>query len=617
MNLRGRMLIPLLLLSAAAAQPQQKWVEVHSPNFAVSTDAGEKRGREIALRFEQMRRLFLALIPREKIRDSEPLYVIAFKSNQELKDVAPLWKGKPIELDGIYLKGQDGSFIALDASSTAGWRPVFHEYAHFLLNTNLPPTPLWFDEGFADYYSTIRADKVNYYLGEAPPYYGELLNGGMMPVERLFAVVHESKEYNENSDRRSLFYAQSWLMVHYLLDTNKIQEATDYFVKSMYGGLSIAQAIESAFKMTPSEMNAELRRYLTENKVQVRQMPVPEGGMQSATYVYRKLKDYEAQALIANLQLHTEDRLEPALKTFQMLAEQYPDLTAAHRGLAFAYLRKGDLKQAEKAFRRAADLDSDDPHVYYFIAHAIYRNMGERIDPEDLVQMNELLEKAIKLEPSFADAYNLKAFALSNASNVTEAIHQMKIAVSLEPRNEQFQLNLVNQYMLARRWEEATVLLDRLKISHDPGVAKAAVETAAKLQEWKANPLSQLAGLTPDSYTAPQWRRKATSKDNELEHLEAAQTGVEAEPEPEPAKGPVRFARGVLVSAECPANGAATLNLTVGAKRIKLHAADAKSILVIGADGFQCGWKNKRVAINYRERTATDGDLISVEITRP
>src|SRR5262245_18747966 len=180
-----------LLLLVASASAQQKWVEIHSPNFIVSTDAGEKRGREIALRFEQMRKMFLALIPREKVRETQPLYIVAFRDRAELKNVAPLWKGKPVELDGIYLKGQDVNYIALDASSAAGWRLVFHEYAHYLLNTNLPPTPLWFDEGFADYYSTIRADKVNYYLGEVPPYYGEQLRSGMMPVERLFSVVHE------------------------------------------------------------------------------------------------------------------------------------------------------------------------------------------------------------------------------------------------------------------------------------------------------------------------------------------------------------------------------------------------------------------------------------------
>jgi hypothetical protein len=43
-----------------AGDPQ--WVEVHSPHFSVITDTGEKRGREVALKFEQMRAVFGALL---------------------------------------------------------------------------------------------------------------------------------------------------------------------------------------------------------------------------------------------------------------------------------------------------------------------------------------------------------------------------------------------------------------------------------------------------------------------------------------------------------------------------------------------------------------------------
>ena len=49
---------PLTILALAffceplgfAGEPQ--WLEVRSPNFSVVTDAGEKRGREVAMRFE-------------------------------------------------------------------------------------------------------------------------------------------------------------------------------------------------------------------------------------------------------------------------------------------------------------------------------------------------------------------------------------------------------------------------------------------------------------------------------------------------------------------------------------------------------------------------------------
>jgi len=606
--------VAFLLGMAPSHAADQKWVEVRSPNFAVATDAGERRGREIALRFEQMRRLFLQLIPRDKLRDTEALRIVAFKGHDELTQVTPMWRGKPVEMDGVYLKGPDGAFIAIDAGSLAGWRPVFHEYAHFLVDRNFPPTPLWFDEGFADYYSTIRSDKSSYYIGEVPEGYGELLQAGLMPLEKLLAVVHESHEYNENSDRRALFYAQSWLFVHFIIDNNRIADATDYFVKSMYRGMTITQAIESAFKMKPAELDAELHDYLKEKRVKIRTVPLPEK-TEAVTYVARKLKDYEALAVVAELQLHTPERWEAAMKTFESLTSQYSFFAAGHSGLGYAYDRKGDLAAAEKSFRRAAELDSTDAYVYYFIAYAVSQRLGNRVDPEDLVEMNELLDKAIKLQPTFAEAYNLKAFALSSATNVTEAVDQMKIAVSLEPRNERFQMNLVRQYMAARRFAEASALLERLKKSADPAMVSAANEAAEQLQKWKENPLNQLAGMSSDAYIAPQWRRKPGAKDPELEELEAAQTGKD--PEPDMASGPVKFLKGVLVSTTCAQDGSAILNLTVGAKRLKLHTRNSRKVLIMGANEFQCDWRNKRVSVNYRQRGPGEGELVSLEVAQP
>jgi hypothetical protein len=46
--------------SAFAGEPQ--WMELGSPHFSVVSDGGEKRGREVAVRFEQMRSIFGALM---------------------------------------------------------------------------------------------------------------------------------------------------------------------------------------------------------------------------------------------------------------------------------------------------------------------------------------------------------------------------------------------------------------------------------------------------------------------------------------------------------------------------------------------------------------------------
>jgi hypothetical protein len=103
------------------------WVEVRSPNFSVVTDAGEKRGREVAMRFEQMRSAFGTLMTKANVNLPVPLQIVAFRNTKEMRLVAPLFHGKPTELAGLFQGGADRSFIMLDMSVENPWAVVFHE----------------------------------------------------------------------------------------------------------------------------------------------------------------------------------------------------------------------------------------------------------------------------------------------------------------------------------------------------------------------------------------------------------------------------------------------------------------------------------------------------------
>ena len=48
------------------------------------------------------------------------------------------------------------------------WRAVAHDFAHLMLNYNYPPTQGWFDEGFAEYFSSIRLDNKQVDMGSDP-----------------------------------------------------------------------------------------------------------------------------------------------------------------------------------------------------------------------------------------------------------------------------------------------------------------------------------------------------------------------------------------------------------------------------------------------------------------
>jgi len=128
------LVVPILIVSALGSEPA--WVEIRSPHFSVITDAGEKRGRDAAFHFEQMRAVFGALLIKAKVTLPTPLQIVAFRNTKELRQFAPLYNGKPTQVAGLFEGNTDRSFILLDMSVEDPWTVVFHEYAHQLLNGN-------------------------------------------------------------------------------------------------------------------------------------------------------------------------------------------------------------------------------------------------------------------------------------------------------------------------------------------------------------------------------------------------------------------------------------------------------------------------------------------------
>ena len=125
------LLASIALIAIPCHAKDDEWVEVRSPHFSVVSDAGDRRAREVALRFEQMYYVFGTLFSKKIVNLPVPLQIIAFRNTRELRDFVPLWHGKPIQVAGLYQGGEDRNFILLDLSVEDPYRVVFHEYGHY------------------------------------------------------------------------------------------------------------------------------------------------------------------------------------------------------------------------------------------------------------------------------------------------------------------------------------------------------------------------------------------------------------------------------------------------------------------------------------------------------
>src|SRR6202051_5242679 len=105
------LVVPNLLapnLAFAKTKDEPKWIEVHTAHFSVITDAGDKRGREVALRMEQMRNVFGQLLLKDKLKMPVPVTVIALKSDKQYGMVAPANQSMA---GGVFVRGAGWGFI--------------------------------------------------------------------------------------------------------------------------------------------------------------------------------------------------------------------------------------------------------------------------------------------------------------------------------------------------------------------------------------------------------------------------------------------------------------------------------------------------------------------------
>jgi Flp pilus assembly protein TadD len=591
------------VVPASAAEPQ--WLEIQSPHFSVITDAGEKRGREVAMRFEQMRAVFGALMVKANVNIPIPLQIVAFRNTKELRQIAPLWHGKPIQLAGLFQSGEDRSFIMLDMSVENPWTVVFHEYAHQLMNGILTAqVDPWFEEGFAEYFSSIEVDSKEARVGKVPNYEYEVLQqDGMMKIADLFKVRQNSSTYNETGDHRTVFYAESGLLVHYLYDNNLIPKLSPYFTLKMDQGKPVEDAIQQSFGMSAAQFDKVLRNYASSRQYKYYPIPTPPNII-AKDYAMKPLSALDGSAVIADIHLHSPDYREKAISEFQEILKTQPGNAAACRGLGYAYLQKQDFGQAGVYFQRAAQVDSKDPRVHYYAALLMSRE-GSFSDPARLSEMTMEIETAIALDPGFADAYTLLAFAQMRGGDVAGGLTSMKKAVSLSPRNENYRFNLAQMYLSNQQPEQAIAILQMLQKSGNQEVAQRASVSLAQAQE--------VQSAMQAAHQGPVVERRSVGEapigSVRIEKA-SADEGVKVIPNETAAK----FLKGTVLSVDCSSMPSATLTVVSGTKTWKMRVSDSKHVLVMGADELSCSWNRQKVALNYRETGDAAGSVISIEV---
>ena len=630
----------MLCLPSHAAD--EKWIRVSSAHFTLVTDAGQKKAHETIARLEQMRAIFAQLLMRDKLQMSTPLDILAIQNPATYAKLTPFVNGRPISAPGFFLAGEDRDYIVLNTAVQDSWRAIEHPLAHYFLNYNYPPTQPWFDEGVAEYFSSLYFTRANTELGSDPelqwpgqPDHSPDPNGGLKslteildtPVWLEFGDLLQMKNRVVNGKEgthHTLFYAQSWILVHYLLNQGKLPEVGQYFGLVENQHVPVAQAVQQAFGMSLDQLDSTVKQYfhslkalqssVAESKRSLAPLtpePVVESPLpfrvEEVSDTTNDIPAREANALIAEMQLRVPEHREEAVQVLQQLADDPKMETAvAHRGLAWAYIQKGGTKQAFDELRSAIQLSPGDPWSQFEVALTAYHSAQKGKYIQGLANTMESLHFVIDRFREFAEAYNILGWAELQGGGAKSSVAAMKIAVQLSPRDEGYQLRLARALLAAKKFDDATATLQRLEQSDDPQVAAAAKKDLHDL------PFLKKYGVTPEEQEA---RNKQETEEAKVpdEANDPDQQKRDA-PEPEPDKRPVKFLKGTLLSVDCSKPPTATLRVTDGRVVRRLQAPDYKSLPIIGGKEFSCNWKDIPVNVNYKPGGKADGDLVSIEL---
>jgi tetratricopeptide (TPR) repeat protein len=634
--------LPALLfcLSSTAANPPSPWLEIHSTHFTVITDAGVNKGREVALRFEQMRASFANVLTRDRLNQSIPLTILAFDNDRSYYQLAPLHNGQPIDVPGFLLTGEDQDFIALNLSEQDAWRAVSRDFALMLLTYNYPPAEGWFDEGLTEYFSSIRLDNKQGEIGGDPggkqKPFSELLKAQeWIPLPELFSMKHAAVPGSQDP-QDTLYPAESWIVMHYLLHEKKLPETGAYFGLVLNQHLPVEDAIKQAYGMTSAQMEQAVKDYFRAGP-QAEHFAAPVG-MEDSAITSKPMLESDARALYAGVQVRIPERRELGLKALNDLgstlteadkkkeqaqthkrmgedADQLPSNAQgnqiAHRMLAWDEIQHGEFERAFNELNDAAELNPHDEWVRYYLSVAKFRMaQAKKTEMMGLSNMMIDLKNVLEWNSEMASAYDLLGVARNAGGTTTAALEAQRAAIRLSPRNESYVYHLAQTYVTSKKWEAADALLERLKASGDPQIAAEArdLQTQAGTQRKYG-----IAGNTPPS---AQPKFEAQKSPFDVLDQDAAKRAAAENPKPGTIadKRVTRFVKGRLVAVDCSQAPSAVLTVRSDAGTLKLHAADYKSLLLIGADDFSCGWRDRQVVANYKASSGNDGDLVSLEM---
>lgn len=345
MPVLGRAVLGLVLSLAVVGGARAEWRRAESAHFVVYSDGGESGLRDFTAKLEDFDALLRLFHGRASDQDdaARKLDVYLVRSVDQLQRAFPgvesaagVYSASAADIFAVAIRKNEG--LADDA--------VLHEYVHHFMLQHYPGAyPAWLVEGYAEYFMTADIQDKKIMVG-APngARVFNLLNGAWVSPEDLLT----KRPRMLSAKQAALYYAQAWLLTHYMLSDSDRKKRLGAFVAATARGEDPLKAWPVATGIAVDDLDQVMRVYLRSaipNKTLVRDKP-------PAFPMVLSILPPSAGDLLLESQLAKREPPkaigERLLKTVRADAAKYPGDRLATLTLARVELGHGDRAAAEK-----------------------------------------------------------------------------------------------------------------------------------------------------------------------------------------------------------------------------------------------------------------------------
>ena len=465
---------------------QRPWYEARTRHFTAYSCGPTQEVAELEARLEQLHDAVPIQAGGHPVA-SPPVVVIVFPDRESMQPFLPLYQGQPANLAAFFKPGSDENLIVvhLSADGAGELASIFHEYSHFLLRQNERIWPAWLKEGMAEIYSTFEVTSANTArIGKPMEAHLRLLASvPLMPLSQLLAVTRDSPEYNER-DRQGIFYAESWLLTHFLIfgenGTYKARLAT--LTALLRQGQPPVAAFTNAFRTPLATIEAQLRGYLEYGPQASLAFPVNNVLRAARALTSRRLAPVEVRFRLGD-ELLRIGRLEAAETQFEEARGMSPDSPEPYEGLGLLAAKQGRPEEAVRCLEEAFQRNSKSYLAHYLYARERLRlEAGEahsytRLEAALARTLQHHLDQSVALMPDFGPARYLLGFLdLVQGEDLPAAEQQLEKAVELEPNQEAYLLLLAQAQLRSGSREAARRTLESLRLPYVDGEVRRDAE---------------------------------------------------------------------------------------------------------------------------------------------